>query len=215
MQIFFMNKMTWVLIIFFILLIMFIDLIKSYFKSKKGKGQFGEFIVSLVLNKIGETYEVWNNITLIIDGESTQIDHIVISNKGIFIIETKYFQGLVLGQVKDAKWTQVAGRIKRQFQNPLRQNFRHTKFLAEKLGVEETVMIPMVCFTAEVQFPKGKPENVYFPREMAKKIKEYTEIKLDMNQIKSLKRQLQAMGATTSEKSKAHLENLKNRHKIQ
>jgi hypothetical protein len=47
---------------------------------------------------------------------------------------------------------------------------------------------------------------------MARKIKEYTEIKLDMNQIMSLKRQLQAMGATTSEKSKVHLENLKNRH---
>ncbi len=206
-----MGKQIISIVIIFITIIAFKFFI-NYIKSRKGKGQLGEFAISLLLNQIGETYEVWNNLTLIIDGDSTQIDHIVISTKGIFVIETKSFQGLVFGQVKDAQWTQIAGKMKRQFQNPLRQNYKHTKFLAEKLGVKEAVMIPMICFTAEVKFPKGKPDGVYFPQEMIRKIKEYKEIKLDMNQIISLKRQLQSMGATTSEKTKTHLENLKKKH---
>jgi restriction system protein len=194
------------------IVVVIIKIIKAYFKSKKGKGQLGEFAVGLMLSKLDDTYEVFHNLTFIVEGDSTQIDHIVISNKGFFIIETKCFQGLIFGQAKDAKWTQVTGKMKRQFQNPLRQNYKHIKFLAEKLGVSESSMIPIICFAATANFPKGQPEGVCYPMELVPKIKEYKEIKLDMNQIISLKRQLQAMGATTSEKSKAHLDNLNSRH---
>ena len=56
---------------------------------------------------------------------ATQIDHIVISQWGIFVIETKTYSGWVFGDAKSAQWTVSHFRRKDRFQNPLRQNYKH------------------------------------------------------------------------------------------
>ena len=73
-----------------------------------------------MLATLGSGYEVLNDLTFVIDGDSTQVDHVVVSTKGVFLIETKNFTGRVFGQANETHWTQIAGRTKRKFQNPLR-----------------------------------------------------------------------------------------------
>lgn len=79
----------------FILLIIILSLI---YHSPIRKGKRGERSVSFILDRLDiNSYKILNDI-LIFDekGISTQIDHIVISCYGIFVIETKNYQGWIL-----------------------------------------------------------------------------------------------------------------------
>jgi len=164
-----------------------------------------------MLATLGPDYEVLNDLTFVSDGDSTQIDHVVVSTKGVFLIETKNFSGLVFGRANESQWTQVAGRSKRRFQNPLRQNYKHMRFMADNLEVKESAIVPMVVFLGGVDFPKGKPEGVYYPRELVKAIGSASDARLNNAQTFAILRRLEEMGATTTAKSAQHLANLDGR----
>lgn len=51
------------------------------------------------------------------------------SRFGIFAIETKNMQGWIFGSKRQAEWTQKIYKRTFKFQNPLRQNYKHTKAL--------------------------------------------------------------------------------------
>jgi len=93
------------------------------------KGKLGEVYVRKGLRKklTSDQYSIINDVTLPLDdGGTTQVDHIVVSPFGIFVIETKNMKGWIFGSEKQAKWTQTIYRTKHSFQNPLRQNYKHT-----------------------------------------------------------------------------------------
>ncbi len=52
-------------------------------------GFAGEFWVRKELNKLPKEYLYLSDVMLEVDGKTTQIDHIVFSKYGIFVIETK------------------------------------------------------------------------------------------------------------------------------
>jgi restriction system protein len=68
-----------------------IFILLALFKTPWFKGIFGEFQVNiaakLLLNK--EDYHLIKNVTLPTEEGTTQIDHIIVSKYGIFVIETK------------------------------------------------------------------------------------------------------------------------------
>ncbi len=130
------------------------------------KGIFGESKVNLgywlLLDK--KIYHRINNVTLpLVGGGSTQIDHIIVSRYGIFVIETKNYQGWIFGDEKQAKWTQkFANGASFQFQNPLRQNYLHLKTLAELLNLQDNKFHSMVIFIGDCQLKTADklPNNV-------------------------------------------------------
>lgn len=184
----------------------------SWLGSSKGKGKLGEFVVGSRLKELGPGHDILNDLTFVIDGESTQIDHVVLSTRGVFVIETKNYQGKIFGKAHEPQWTQRLGRQSFKFQNPLRQNYRHRKFLAEKCGVKEEAIVPLVVFTGNADFPKGMPEGVFYPMALVKAIRETTDAKLNNAQVHTIKRTLEELGATTRDKTAIHLGNLKARH---
>ena len=126
------------------------------------KGWTGElktkFINYLFLD---ENYKVFNDVIIRDDRGSTQIDHVVVSKFGIFTIETKDKTGWIFGDADQDEWTQVIFNNKIKFQNPLRQNYRHTKALAEFLGIEHTKIHSIIVFWADCEFKSQMPENVF------------------------------------------------------
>lgn len=82
-----------------------------------------------------------NNIMLKMDNSTVQIDHLVISKYGIFVIETKNYGGLIIGNKYDDNWFQYLGRNKSLFHSPLRQNYGHIKCLSSILGIDESKFI--------------------------------------------------------------------------
>ncbi len=61
------------------------------------------------------------NVTVQDERGSTQIDSILISQYGIFVLEVKNYSGWITGRVADSHWRQTHYRRQYEFQNPLRQ----------------------------------------------------------------------------------------------
>jgi len=86
--------------------IIIISLLKPFLP--KIKGFFGEKSVAFQLSRLDPSkYKVINNIILQSGEKTTQIDHVVVSNYGIFVIETKNYNGWILGDEYADYWTQV------------------------------------------------------------------------------------------------------------
>ncbi len=106
----------------------FIKNIENQYKGKKG-----EFKVSLLSNLFlsSKRYIVLNNVMLESKGRTAQIDHIIVSIYGIFVIETKNYVGNIYGNETSKIFTQFAGNKKNQFYSPIQQNEKHVRVLRE------------------------------------------------------------------------------------
>ena len=82
----------------FLIIILPVAIIVLLWKLLPSKGTMGEKRVAQILKKLPEDrYKVINNLFIQNNGYTTQIDHIVISVYGIFVIETKTSQGWIYG----------------------------------------------------------------------------------------------------------------------
>ena len=111
-----------------------------WWNSPRRKGARGEALVARRLREgLPAGYLVLNDVYLpLADGTTTQIDHVVVSQFGIFVVETKTYAGWIFGDERSAQWTQTIYRKKSRFQNPLRQNYRHICALADNLGIDRS-----------------------------------------------------------------------------
>jgi len=130
------------------------------------KGFFGETVINVAmwLKLEKDVYHRLNNVTLpLANGGSTQIDHVIVSVYGIFVIETKNYKGWIYGSENQKQWTQsFPNGSKFKFQNPLRQNYLHIKTLADLLGLELSYFHSMVAFIGECELKTRDelPEHV-------------------------------------------------------
>lgn len=148
---------------------------------------FGEFQVQQQLTEYCQNRQahVLNNITLRLeDGSTTQIDHILISTQGIFVIETKHYSGWIFADAKSKVWTQCIYRIKNKFQNPLLQNYKHVKAVETLFSFLSCKSIHnLVVFSGKAEFKSVKPANVFYIDELIPAIQEYPENVLNLNYI--------------------------------
>lgn len=141
-------------------------------------GNGGERLVSWNLDELGkDEYKVLNNMYLQSQGNTygTQIDHVVISRFGVFVIETKGHGGWIFGNANDEKWTEVVYHKKYRFYNPLRQNYAHLKAV-EMIVKPRFSNLPVIGF---VVFPSARKLQVTGSnfvgntRDIVNKIREY------------------------------------------
>ena len=148
------------------------------------KGFIGETVGSLAHKLLLDSsiYRELNNVTIPTPNGTTQIDHVIVSRYGIFVIEAKNMNGWIFGNEKSAEWTQSFPGGKFRFQNPLRQNYRHTKCLSEFLGIEHNKFHSFVMFWGESTFKTPMPENV-LESGYSSYIKSKTEILLSNDEV--------------------------------
>ena len=122
-------------------LFMIIAILSTIF-YKKISGFMGEFWVKTELRKLPkDKYTVLNDILIKSSKGTHQIDHIVISKFGIFVIEMKNYDGLITGDEYKDKWTQHFGKNKYYFNNPIHQNYGHIMALQEILNLDKNNFI--------------------------------------------------------------------------
>lgn len=127
------------------------------------KGARGERRVHNALSSVLDEneYLVFSDLILPVAGGTTQVDHLVLSRFGIFVIETKNMSGWIFGSADRQNWTQVQKGGKRcRFQNPLRQNHAHVKAVESILEVGLKVLHNFVVFTGSAEPKTDMPENV-------------------------------------------------------
>ena len=124
----------------------------------------GEALVSYELGKrfVAPDYHLLNHVTLRLKDETTQIDHVLVSRFGVFVIETKDYNGWIFADPGDRHWTQVLYRVKNRFQNPIRQNYRHVCAVQELLDfLPNDAIRSVVVFTGNAEFKTTTPDGVF------------------------------------------------------
>ena len=121
---------------FIALLAIVAGMIYLNYKMPAIKGKLGEKSVAATLSFLpADEYTVLNDMMFKIGNRTTQIDHIVISTHGIFVIETKNYKGWIYGSSYRDYWTQNIWGNKYSLYNPIFQNQNHIKFLISKFSI--------------------------------------------------------------------------------
>lgn len=121
----------------------------------------GEFNVSVVLATLPkDEYQVINDIIIPSKYCITQIDHVVVSIYGIFVIETKNYKGLIYGGEDAETWTKNMWGNKYSLRNPLKQNYGHVKSLQAILNIPKEMFIPIVVFSNRAKLRVQTQETV-------------------------------------------------------
>ena len=186
-----------------------------WWNSPKQKGKRGEKLVAGRLRKgLPDEYRILNDIYLPLpDGTTTQIDHIVVSQYGVFVVETKTYSGWIFGDEKSREWTQTIYRKKSRFQNPMRQNYKHICALADNLGIDKSYFIGVVAFTGDCTFKTDMPEGVVYSRKATDYIRSVNRPIIKEKQIDEIAAVICEWQGTLSEgQIKGHVANLKKRH---
>ncbi len=157
-------------------------------KSAWFKGVLGEWQVNLLIKFFLDKnqYHLIKNVTLPTDDGTTQIDHIIVSKYGVFVVETKNMKGWIFGSENQKQWTQQIYKHKSKFQNPLHQNYKHVKTLEACLNAKNDSIFSVIIFIGDSIFKTKMPENVRFARGGIKYIKSKTDIVFNAKEVASV-----------------------------
>ncbi|WP_031438551.1 nuclease-related domain-containing protein [Methylobacter tundripaludum] len=145
----------WLILLLFLL---------SFLKTSFMKGVLGEFKVNLATKLFLDKriYTLLKNVTLPTADGTTQIDHVIVSRYGVFVIETKNMKGWIFGSAQQKTWTQKIYRHTTTFQNPLHQNYKHTQTLQAAIELEPNKVFSVVVFVGDSTFKTTMPDNVVY-----------------------------------------------------
>lgn len=159
----------------------------------------------------GDIYHRIHNLILPANGGTTQIDHVLVSVFGIFVIETKNMSGWIFGNERSPKWTQSLYGRKFPFQNPLHQNYRHTKALEEFLNLPKECFLPVVFFVGDCELKTELPENV-LTRGLSGYIKSHRTEKLTPAEVSDVFCRLSSAKLAPVSTHSLHVSGLQKRH---
>lgn len=153
-------------------LILFVSVLRSAWF----KGALGEWIVNVILQLSFKQpdYYLFKDVLLPTDKGTTQIDHILLSRYGIFVIETKNMKGWIFGKENHPKWTQQIYKHKFYFQNPTYQNFKHKRALESVLDLDGANVKSIVVFVGDAKFKTKMPTYVIYSSGLRRFIKTFT-----------------------------------------
>lgn len=132
-------------------------------KRKNRKENEGEAAVRKLLTNYcrRSTAHLLNNITLKYGDGTTQVDHILLTQNGILVIETKKYTGWIFAHEKQKEWTQIIYKVKNRFQNPILQNRKHVRAVQKLLNfIPKEQVQGLVVFTGDATFKTEIPSNV-------------------------------------------------------
>jgi restriction system protein len=181
-------------------------------KAPKVKGMLGEGAVNLMakvmLNR--KDYHLIRNVTVPTKEGTTQIDHVIVSPYGIFVIETKNMRGWIFGSPNQKSWTQRIYRRTSTFQNPLHQNEKHIQALVDLLSLRRDQMYSVVAFIGDSTFKTPMPDNVTEGRGWMRFVKSRKRPQFSDEEVARIIRDIQAIRLKPSRKTNhEHIQHVK------
>jgi hypothetical protein len=174
----------------------------------------GESRVAKQLNKFrGEEHVVLNDVLIRTMRGSVQIDHIVISTCGIFVIETKNYDGWIHGNENSEYWTQSIYKMKTKFRNPIKQNWAHIYALKEILSdFGQVIYHPIVVFAGDAELKNiSSTVPVIYDHQIFQAIIDKRGISnLSIDQIKNITYKLNDMNIKGKKARTEHIHQVKN-----
>ena len=196
---------------------MFIRLIRNAINTKESRGRFGEMIVASIFDPrfFGEEehYLVNNVIFETSDDKTHQIDHIAIYKTGIFCIETKNIEGLILGHPDVKNWKVYCGKEPYEILNPIFQNKTHVSVLSEFL--ENKYEIHSIIVFIKSNKPKDCGNEVLNLEELKDYVKNHSyDRELSGEEMKNIYNSLTTYKEESNITTADHINNIKNNKKL-
>ena len=152
-----------------------------YFKLMFDKGKKGEYLVYRKLKKfekVGWQF-LFNLYIPKKNGSTSEIDLLLITPKGLFVIESKNYDGWIFGRENNINWTQVlptgnGTSCKQRFYNPIKQNQSHIKYLTDYIGNAFT-LYSVIVFSDKCEFKNvtvSEDCHLVYRRHVMYKVKE-------------------------------------------
>lgn len=163
----------------------------------EGETMVRETIKSLPADRYVVLHDVWLPME---DGGETQIDHVIVSQFGIFIVETKNWKGTIYADAKSAVWTKYNHGHKSIYKNPIRQNYKHIISIREKFSRSGAEFVfGVVAMSPAADFRGGVPDGVVFYNELKGWILGHVTPCIKSGQVVDIVAAIQEWSATVSE----------------
>ena len=122
-------------------------------------GRYGEALTARELKLVdlfGRKGKILRNVYIPKDnGETSEIDVLYITQKGIFVIESKNYSGWIFGDEKQGYWTaMLPNKEKNRFYNPIKQNRTHIKWLREYISDDTVPLFSLIVFSERCELKK-------------------------------------------------------------
>ena len=186
------------------------------------KGEYGEYASDYVMNNEAlarlSYIKTVKNVYLEINGRTSELDLIALTEKGIFVIESKNYGGWIFGDADSRQWMQTfKNGEKHQFYNPVMQNESHRKKLATFLDISPNCIFSYIVFSDRCVFRK-LPQNtdhikILHRNQLLSAMKnelEYGRTFFVKNEIDSIYYKLLYLTAKTDEEKREHAQDVRN-----
>lgn len=113
------------------------------------KGNYGEFLTFSQLESLNIPHHLLTNLYLPKkDGTTTEVDLVMLTEAGIYVLDSKNYSGWIFGNEQNRYWTQTLGRGKKfRFFNPIWQNSGHINAIKTVLGLPDDHFKSYIIFS--------------------------------------------------------------------
>lgn len=201
---------------------------QPYLSVLNNSGRYGEYLAFKKLEKLENSGAKFlcNVYIPKANGETTEIDMIMISSKGIFVFEIKNYSGWIFGNENQKNWYQTlpAGKGKSHkeiFYNPIMQNKSHVNHLGTFVNgsspIYSVVVFSDKCTLKDVQINSLDAGLVYLSQLeqfILSFFNQSNEVVLDEKHIMSIYDQLYPCSQVSEEQKIQHIQNFQRSNSV-
>ena len=187
-------------------------------KNYENKGQFGEYCIDFALtnHNLNGDFAVLRNVYVPNGTRTTEVDLLMVHEKGIFVFESKNYSGWIFGSAEQLQWTQaLKGGQKNRFYNPIRQNQSHIKALAQYLDMPVDAFTSYIVFSERCELkkvPEDTSSVVILRRpDMLRHLRKtlnVSDVRYTHAEISGIAAKLEALTQITEEEKQQHIEDI-------
>ncbi len=141
---------------------------------------------------------------------TSQIDHVVVSPFGIFVIETKNYTGFVSGAENGENWKEAFRTTGgNTFRNPIKQNWGHIYALSEYLNYDKRVFRPIIVFSDEATLRVETSTPVIYMSQLKDRMLSYNQEIIPLEQIEPIYNRISKANLVGTEIGDKHTESVR------
>ena len=196
-----------------------LKLVKQLYESEKPNyyGNLGEERIGKLLKRdLNRDYTVYNNLLIETNTSigTTQIDHVVVSPYGVFVIETKNMVGRIKGKKDNPNWIQfLNGKKPRKFLNPIKQNEQHVNHLKSIFpSYAKENIHNFVVFGCKADLDSSilsKNKNVCYENKLNDCISKYKKVVFSKEDMKNIKNIIEVNNIKGKKARNKHVQNVR------
>lgn len=184
----------------------------------KDVGHYGEYLTTYALNhdNLPGYLKTICNLYIPYKGNTSEIDVLMIHEKGIFVFESKNYSGWIFGGAESQKWTQcLPNKQRHSFYNPIFQNKTHIRALSQYMGLPESAFSSYIIFSERCEL-KRVPDDTesyiilrrhHLLRKLRQVLKE-RDIRYTQQEVDTIYAQLQNTANAAEEVKQQHIETI-------